>query len=166
MRTTSNELRHLRARPAARRQRGAVLIIAMLLLVAITVLSTTAVSMSIMEMRMSGNVEANANTFQTAVAAVDFVLSDVSNLPAVGPLNVPAAVTLSGSPFTVETGDAISASATRLADCGLPPRMTNATSMTAYSSFSYEVAADVSKNTAGMGQAGMVQGYMLLGPKC
>ena len=115
---------------------------------------------------MSGNVEANANTFQTAVAAVDFVLSDVSNLPAVGPLNVPAAVTLSGSPFTVETGDAISASATRLADCGLPPRMTNATSMTAYSSFSYEVAADVSKNTAGMGQAGMVQGYMLLGPKC
>jgi len=155
-----------RTTPPPRRQRGAVLIISMLLLVAITVLSTTAVSMSIMELRMSGNVESNVNTFQTAVAAVDFVLSDISNLPAVGPLNVPATVALSGTPFTVASGDAITASATRLADCGLPPRMTNATSMTAYSSFRYEVDADVMKNTSGMGQAGMVQGYMLLGPKC
>jgi len=158
--------RPARRTPAPRRQRGAVLIISMLLLVAITVLSTTAVSMSIMELRMSGNVESNANTFQTAIAAVDFVLSDISNLPAVGPLNVPSAVTLSGSPFTVEAGDAIDASATRLADCGPPPRMTNATSMTAYSSFLYEVDADVAKNVSGMGQAGMVQGYLLLGPKC
>ncbi len=138
----------------------------MLLLVAITVLSSTAVSMSIMEMRMSNNTESNTNTFQTTMAAVDFVLSDIANLPAVGPLNVPSTVTLSGTPFTVVAGDDISAVATRIQDCGLPPRMTNATSMTAYSSFRYEVAAETVKNVAGMGSSGMTQGYMLLGPKC
>lgn len=151
---------------SANNQRGAVLVIAMLLLVAITVLSTTAVSMSIMEMRMSNNTEADANTFQTTMAAVDFVLSDIANLPAVGPLNVPSDVALSGTPFTVVAGDDISADAMRIEDCGLPPRMSNATSMTAYSSFRYEVAAEVTKNVSGMGSAGMTQGYLLLGPKC
>ena len=148
------------------RERGAVLVVAMLLLVAITVLSTTAVSMGMMEMRMTQNTEANANTFQTAMGAIDFVLSDVNNLPAVGPLNVPSSVAVTGTPFTVVAGDSIGASATRIEDCGLPPRMTNATSMTAYSSFRYEVRADVSRNTSGMGQSGMIQGYLLLGPKC
>jgi hypothetical protein len=138
----------------------------MLLLAAITVLSTTAVSMAVMEMRMSNNMESDANTFQTTMAAVDFVLSDISHLPAVGPLNVPADVALSGTPFAVVTGDDIAANATRIEDCGLPPRMTNGTSMTAYSSFRYEVGAEVSKNVSGMGSAGMTQGYLLLGPKC
>lgn len=147
-------------------QRGAVLVISMLLLVAITVLATTAVSMSVMELRMSGNVESRANTFQTAAAAVDFVLSDPAYLPAVGPVHVPSPVALAGTPFTVSTGDDISASAVRIKDCGQPPRMTNATSMNAYSSFSYEARADVMKNASGMGRAGMVQGYLLLGPKC
>jgi len=147
-------------------QRGAVLVISMLLLVAITVLATTAVTMSVMELRMSGNVESRANTFQTAAAAVDFVLSDPAHLPAAGPVHVPSPVALAGTPFTVSSGDAISASAARIADCGQPPRMSNATSMNAYSSFSYEIRADVEKNASGMGRAGMVQGYLLLGPKC
>ena len=115
---------------------------------------------------MSSNTEADANTFQSAMAAVDFVLSDVGNLPAVGPLNVPAPVTLSGDPFVVVSGDSVVADATRIEDCGLPPRMRNATSMTAYSSFRYEVASVVNKNESGMGNAGMTQGYLLLGPKC
>lgn len=147
-------------------QRGAVLVIAMLLLVAITVLATTAVSMSVMELRMSGNVESHANTFQTAAAAVDYVLADPAHLPAVGPINVPSPVVLAGTPFAISTGDDISATAVRIADCGQPPRMSNATSMNAYSSFSYEARADVEKNASGMGRAGMVQGYLLLGPKC
>jgi Tfp pilus assembly protein PilX len=155
---------HLRKPP--RQLRGAVLVVAMLLLVAITVLSTTAVSMGIMEMRMSHNMEANANTFQTAVSAVEFVLADVANLPVVGPLNVPSNVPLSGAPFSVSGADQIAATATRIEDCAPPPRMTNATSMTAYSSFLYEVGADVLRNDSGMGQTAMMQGYLLLGPKC
>ena len=79
---------------------------------------------------------------------------------------MPVGVAVTGAPFQVSAGDSINASATRLEDCALPPRMTNATSMTAYSSFRYEVRADVSRNNAGLGQNGMVQGYLLLGPKC
>ena len=148
------------------RQSGAVLVVSLLLLMAVTVLSTTAVSTSIMELRMSNNTESNVNTFQTAMAAVDYVLSDVNNLPSSGPLNVPAAVTLAGAPFVVSSGEQINASARRVEDCGVPPRMSNATSMTAYSSFNYQVTAEVVKNNSGMGQAGMVQGYLLFGPKC
>lgn len=148
------------------RERGAVLVVAMLMLVAITVLSTTAVSMSLMELRMSGNTEANADSFQTGVAAVDYVLSDPANLPATGPLNVPEPVALAGTPFAAHAGDSITASAARLEDCGVPPRMTNGTSMTAYSSFRYEVAAEVARDASGLGRASMVQGYLLLGPKC
>jgi Tfp pilus assembly protein PilX len=148
------------------RQSGAVLVVSLLMLAAIAVLSTTAVSMSTMELRMSNNMESNLNTFQTALAAVDFVLSDINNLPAAGPLNVPSAVTLAGTPFGVTSGEAISASASRIEDCAPPPRMSNATSMTAYSSFRYQVTADVVKNTSGMGQSSMVQGFLLFGPKC
>jgi len=157
---------HLQSRFSQRRQRGAVLVVAMLLLVAITVLSTAAVSMSVMEMRMANNTESNVNTFQTAMASVDFVLSDINNLPALGPLGVPSPVTVSGTPFELAPGDTITASATRIEDCAPPPRMTNATSMTAYSSFRYEAEAEVMKNNGGMGEAGIVQGYLLLGPKC
>lgn len=153
--------------PLLTRQRGAVLVVAMLLLVAVTVLSTTAVSMGVMEMRMSNNTESDANTFQTAMAAVDYVLADpTANLPVIGPLNVPSPVALAGTPFTVVAGDSVTASAIRIEDCAPPPRMTNATSMTAYSSFRYEVESRVSKNESGMGMAGMTQGYLLLGPKC
>lgn len=153
-------------RSSRNRQTGAVLVVSLLLLMAVAVLSTTAVSTSIMGLRMSNNVESNANTFQTAMAAVDYVLSDINNLPANGPLNVPSAVTLVGTPFSVISGEAINASASRIEDCGLPPRMSNATSMTAYSSFRYQVMADVARNTSGMGQSSMVQGYLLFGPKC
>jgi type II secretory pathway component PulJ len=153
-------------RASRARQSGAVLIVSLLLLMAVTVLSSTAVSTSIMELRMSNNTESNVNTFQTAMAAVDFVLSDSSNLPTSGPLNVPVAVTLAGTPFDTSTGEVITASVSRVEDCGPPPRMRNATSMIAYSSFSYRVTADVNKNSSGMGQAGMVQGYLLFGPKC
>lgn len=148
------------------RQRGAALVVAMVLLIAITLVTTSAVSTSTMELRMARNLEASYNTFQTAMAAVDFVLSDTSNLPAVGPLDVAYAVTLSGSPFDVTGGDSIEANATRRDDCAPPPRMTSATSMTAYSAFAYEVDSLVDKNDSGMGQSGIVQGYILLGPKC
>jgi hypothetical protein len=157
--------RHLEPR-AARRQRGATLVVSLLLLICVTVLSTTAVSMSVMELRMSSNVEANVNNFQTGAAAVDYVLSDASNLPVIGPLNVPTPVPLAGTPFATEPGDSVTASAVRVADCAPPPRMAAATSMKNYSAFNFEVSANVKKHTSGMGEAGMVQGYIVLGPKC
>jgi len=36
----------------------------------------------------------------------------------------------------------------------------------AYSAFDYEITADLDKNVSGMGQTGVVQGYLQMGPKC
>lgn len=148
------------------RQDGAVLLVTLLLLVGIVALSTAAVSTGIMEMRMANNAEANSNTFQTALGAIDFSLADPANLPATGPLDVPSDVSLSGTAFAGGGADSLSAQLTRVGDCAAPPRMTNATSMTAYSAFRYEASTEIDKNSSGMGQSGMVQGYLLLGPKC
>jgi Tfp pilus assembly protein PilX len=161
---TSVHMRHVRRR--GNRQRGAVLIVALLLLLAVTALSTTAISTGVMEMRMSHNIESSMNTFQTGLAAVDFVISDLSNLPTSGPLNVPSNVSLSGAPFAAVSGESISASATRTVDCALPPRLEAATSMMAYSAFNYEIITNVARDGSGRGRSGMTQGYLLLGPKC
>ena len=156
--TASHEIR--------RREGGATLLVVLLLLMGITLISVSSVNTSVMELRMARNVESSASTFQTALAAIDFVIADPANLPMVGPLNESVPVTLSGSPFTVGAGDSIKTSAARVAECAAPPRMRNATSLLAYSAFQYDVTVSLDKNATGMGKSGIVQGYLQIGPKC
>lgn len=148
------------------RQRGVVLLVVLMMLIGVTLISMAAVNTSVMELRMARNSEFGTNNFQTALSAVDFVISDEANLPKIGPLMEPVPVTLSGSLFSVTSGDAITASAVRVGECGLPPRMRAANSLMAFSSFEYEITADLDKNSSGMGQTGVVQGFLQLGPKC
>ncbi len=154
------------------RERGAVLIITLVLLVGLTLLVVSGVTTSTMELRMAGAVESQTNNFQTAMAAIDFVISDDVNLPKVGPLSVPVTVTLPDDTginhevFDVVGTDTITATAARVQDCAPPPRMKNANSLTAFSAFRYEISASIEKNDSGMGRQGMNQGYILLGPKC
>ena len=75
-------------------------------------------------------------------------------------------VTLTGTVFAVGTGDTVTAAAVRVGECGLPPRMRTANSLMAFSAFDYEITADLNKNGSGMGQTGIVQGFVQLGPKC
>ncbi len=152
--------------PLPRAQRGAVLFVALMLLIGITMIGLTAVSSGLMELRMARNAEDNSNNFQMALAAVDFVIDDPSNLPTVGPLHVPVDVALDDPIFTLPGGDTIAADARRIEDCAAPPRVGNATSMRAYSSFKYEIRATLDRAETGMGQTGLTQGYLLLGPKC
>ena len=139
------------------REGGATLLVVLLLLMGITLISVSSVNTSVMELRMARNVESSASTFQTALAAIDFVIADPANLPMVGPLHEPVPVALSGSVFT---------SAVRVAECSAPPRMRNATSLMAYSAFQYDVTVSLDKNATGMGKSGIVQGYLQIGPKC
>jgi Tfp pilus assembly protein PilX len=148
------------------RERGTALFVAMILLIGVTLLSIASVHTGTMELRMAQNREDSSHTFQTALAAVDYVIEDSSNLPAVGPLLVPQAVALNDPLFQTTGSDTVTASAARLEDCALPPRARQATSLTAYSAFKYEVTAEVDKNDSGMGRSGVAQGYILLGPKC
>jgi hypothetical protein len=156
----------MQTKHARYRQRGTVLIVAMVILSGATILSLAALNTSIMELRMAGNVEAQASTFQTGAAAIDFVIADTSNLPTSGPLNTPTTVSLTDSLFAVQSGDSIVATATRYEDCAPPPRARSGSSITAFSAFAYDVSADVNKNASGLGSASMAQGYVLLGPKC
>jgi hypothetical protein len=144
-----------------------VLFVTLLLLIGVTLITTGGVVMSTMELRMAGNVEGHTQSFQISMAAVDYVLADPANLPGSGQLNQPTNVPLAGPPFDYVTGgDTIVATATRIEDCAAPPRMTDATSMKAYSSFRYEASSEVDQSVSGVGRSGMVQGYLQLGPKC
>lgn len=147
-------------------QKGVVLVIVLMMLIGITLISMATVNTSVMELRMARNAESGVNNFQTALSAVDFVISDPANLPTVGPLMQPAGVTLSGSVFDVTGSDTITASAVRVAECSPPPRMRSANSLMAFSAFNYEIRANLDKNAGGMGQTGVVQGFLQMGPKC
>jgi hypothetical protein len=152
--------------PDKSHQAGAVLVLVLMMLIGITLISMATVNTSVMELRMARNAESGVNNFQTALSAVDFVISNPANLPTVGPLMVPTAMPLTGSVFTVSGGDTITASAARVSECGLPPRMRAANSLMAFSAFNYEITANLNKNNSGMGQTGVVQGFLRLAPKC
>ena len=152
----------------AKKQQDAVLIIALVMLAALTLMSTAAVDSSVMGLRISRNVEEQVNAFQTAQAAVDQVISDTANLPLTGPLNNFISVPLSGNPFAADTvaGESVAAQAERTLDCGMPPRLNAGTSLLAYSSFSFRVRADIDRAATGRGLSSVRQGYLILGPKC
>ena len=147
-------------------QRGTVLIITLLLLTGATILGVASMDSSVMGLRMASTVESNVQTFQMTQSAVDFAISDATNLPSVGPLGIPHAVTTSGPAFTLETGDQLLVQATRVVDCAPPPRSTAASSLSAFSGFQYEVKAAITKDVSSGGRAETTQGYLLLGPKC
>ena len=98
---TNNRTRMVSRTPAEPYQKGVVLIVVLMMLIGITLISIATVNTSVMELRMARNAEFGVNNFQTALSAVDFVISDTANLPTVGPLMQPAPVTLTGSVFGV-----------------------------------------------------------------
>ena len=163
---TNNRIRLVSRTPGKPHQKGVVLIVVLMMLIGITLISIATVNTSVMELRMARNAEFGVNNFQTALSAVDFVMSDPANLPTVGPLMQPTPVTLTGSVFTAAAGDTVTASAVRVGECGLPPRMGAANSLMAFSAFDYEITANLDKNGSGMGQTGVVQGFLQVGPKC
>ncbi len=111
---TNNRTRMVSRTPAEPYQKGVVLIVVMMMLIGVTLISIATVNTSVMELRMARNAEFGVNNFQTALSAVDFVISDTANLPTVGPLMQPAPVTLTGSVFGVTAGDTVTASAVRV----------------------------------------------------
>lgn len=164
------------------RQKGTALMVALIILIGITLLSLAGVNTSILELRMARNTEATSNTFQVAMAGLDYVVSDENNLPTTGALNTPHDCTdpnanvialPAGTLFSCNDGDCnnqqeeeICLTAARVDDCAPPPRARLASSLTSYSAFNYEAQVQVDKNVTGNGRTKMVLGYILLGPKC
>ena len=65
-------------------QRGAVLIMSLVLLVGITLVSLSSLDMGLLELVMSGNEEERMKAFQSAQAGVDAIASDELNFPVAG----------------------------------------------------------------------------------
>lgn len=65
-------------------QRGAVLIISLVLLTGITLVSLSSLDMGLLELVMSGNEESRMKAFQQAQAGVDAIISDESNFAVSG----------------------------------------------------------------------------------
>lgn len=66
------------------RQRGVVLVVALVLLVAITLLSLAGMSTTTLELLMATNQQARTNAFQQAEAGIDAVSSDLDNFAVSG----------------------------------------------------------------------------------
>ena len=147
-----------------RNQQGVALLVSLLILIGVTVISLADINASVLGLRMAGNQEGIINTVQTTQSAIDFLVADPSLLPTNGPLYQPAVVTVTGSEFNYAT---VNTFATRIAECLPPPRSSSfPSSLAAYSAFHFDLMADVDKTANGMSQAAMVQGVILLGPKC
>lgn len=65
-------------------QRGVVLVVALVLLVAITLLSLAGISTTTLELMMATNQQARTDAFQQAESGIDAVGSDLNNFPVSG----------------------------------------------------------------------------------
>lgn len=150
-----------------RSQGGAALLVAMLILLAVSVLATSGLSSAVIGVQIAQGTQASQESFQLALGAIDYVLADLDNLPMTGALDTPVAVDLTDNPtLTADAGDSIAATATRVHDCIPPPRSRFAHSADQYSGFAHEVEASVDRNASRRGRIGMTQGHVLIGPKC
>lgn len=66
-------------RGGSSQQRGAVLIVSLVLLVGVTLVSLSSLDIGLLELVMSGNEEARMTAFQNAQAGVDSIIGDESN---------------------------------------------------------------------------------------
>lgn len=66
------------------RQNGVVLVVALVLLVAITLLSLAGMSTTTLELMMATNQQSRVNSFQQAEAGIDAVTADLNNFPVTG----------------------------------------------------------------------------------
>jgi len=155
--------------PGRRPERGSALVFSMIILVALTLLGITAAATSTPGLRMAANAEDEMNVFQTAQAVIDNILSNPTVLPTVGALDTPSAplpLTNVTTAFYVTAGETIQGTATRTTDCGLPPRLKNASSLNNFSTMGYRVDSSVNRLATGHGQSSLSQGFLTLIRKC
>ena len=99
--------RYLKGKP---RQRGAVLLIAMIFLLLLAIIAGTVTQTSILEFFMAGNAQFREEAFQEAQAVVTEITSDIKNFPVVGQIGYTLCKTASAdcdttlAPLTANTG--------------------------------------------------------------
>lgn len=158
-----------------RHAQGSVLVISLVFLVILTLAATTTMRTSTMEMRMAGNEEARISTLEMTQSIVDEVVGEPTNMVVsgdVGYVNCTANVSgCNDTNVTIDTNLLPAANAgraqvvvERIAPALSPaPRGINS-SADAFLAARFEVDATYDGTSANEGQAGVVQGVIVLVP--
>lgn len=159
--------------------RGAVLILAMIFLILMTLVTTTVMKTSVQEFQMAGNSQFREEAFQRAQALVSEISTDLGNFPVTG--TVGYTVCTAADPDadcndvnfigalasdTAPAGVALNFQVERQGPLfveGLPFRQSqsSASSAAAFDTAIFEVSADVDGNGARLGSAAVVQGVAI-----
>ena len=138
-------------------QRGAVLIIALVLLAIMTLLAVTAMNMNSMEERMAGNVQEINRSFQTAESGLAMAYADTAHIDTTYYLTPYASPTT-----TLGTYGAQVSYTAQYVYCGKPTRQAAAWDMSA-DRFFYFYLRSVSQTTSGI-TAANDEGMYEVGP--
>lgn len=157
--------------PAAAAQRGAALFTALIMLIALTIISLASLGTSLLELRMANNTEAGISAFQSAQSAIDNVIfNDTANFVITGDLNNTNCTTNADGtcdarnvelpvPFVSNNQVTI----TRTSDSGCPPADLE-TSCSKSKAASFDIYSKYDRSALGQGRAELNQGYVKLFP--
>lgn len=163
-----------------KKQKGAVLVTAMIIMILITIIGVTSMSSGILELRMSSNEEERLHALQTAQAAADEIASRRSNFVVSGNPGATrctsnagcGSTTLNlGSPAHKDKNNNLvtEVTVTRLFPAfGPPPRMEEGKVYDVTNTEATYFQIDAEYNPGGLGQGArgsITQGYVMLIPK-
>jgi Tfp pilus assembly protein PilX len=154
-----------------RTQRGAALLTALILLVALTIISLASLGTSLLELRMANNTESGISAFQSAQSAIESIIHDGSaNMIVAGVVGHTNCTTgLSCNENNVSLPEPFdnfgSIKITRTTDSSCPPRIPGSEVSCAWSKAAgFEINSKYDRSSLGQGQAELNQGYIKLYP--
>ena len=161
------------------KQQGTALFTALIILVAVTIVSLASLGTSMLELKMSGNEESSTYAFEAAQAAIDEMVRDhQNNFPVVGAVGYKRCTTNAGiscDTFDIVLPDKKPFSAKenntkivieRVTEDRCPPRSRRiATSCKAMNAATFQVDATWDRSWRGDGRSDLSQGFIVLVPK-
>ena len=155
------------------RQKGAALVVALIMLILVTLIGLSAVNSVILELHISANEEERLLALQTAQAAIDEITAKASNFTVTGlPGDTVNCTSTLGctNPLLTFTSPVLSAddkvAIVRIApEEGNPPRLRGSEfSANSFRATFFQAEAEHNERSSGRARAKLVQGYMLLVP--
>lgn len=157
-------------------QKGATLIVALIMMFGITLLAITSMRTSSIQMIMSGNDAETSMALERAQSIVDVVMENDKNFitgVSIGETNCTSnisgctdnAVLVSGSLFVSTVSTGISAKIKRLGPDNVPLPRGIETSAVAYDAAIFSVSGNYDETSLGRGKASVTQGVLMLIPK-
>lgn len=158
-------------------ERGVTLVTSLIFLMVISIVSIASMRSSTMGVRMAQNEEARLSAIQTAQALTEAIIANPASTPVIGgagfsicTAGVPGCdlytiVPPAGWVATEVAAGHLSARVERLTPSDKPPLRMLESSVDKFSAASFQVIATYDRTDAGLGQARLVEGLLVLIPK-